>query len=377
MDEAKDKLEKGKEKKASENQKNASEKMKKMADDMENLFSMAMMKRVGEDIDKIRRLLDNLVDLSFRQEELIKEIEKISEKDPKFVTSTEELSNLKDEFKIIKDSLKAISNRQVAIKPFIIKETTSIETNLEAAIKNMADRKKGSSLVKQQYAMTHINNLALMLDESLDQMKNSLSSSGKGGMSCPNPGSGKSKSLDDIMKGQKNLQKGMQKGMNKGKQKGNKNKGGQSNGEWGDSEQLAKMAAMQYQLRMELQKLIEEMKGEGTGDKNLNKALEEMKKNEEDIINRKITIETINRQKDITVRLLKAKNAKMQREKEKRRESEEGVNNKKRTIENKQVEIDKINKKDIIFTKPVELNYYFNSVYKKYIYKLELEGKED
>jgi len=126
-----------------------------------------------------------------------------------------------------------------------------------------------------------------------------------------------------------------------------------------------------------LQKLIEEMKGEGTGDKNLNKALEEMKKNEEDIINRKITIETINRQKDITVRLLKAKNAKMQREKEKRRESEEGKNNKKRAIENKEVEIDKINKKDIIFTKPIELNYYFNSVYKKYIYKLELEGKED
>ncbi len=373
MEEAREKLEENKRKKASENQQKAADQMKKMAEDMKNMMSMAMMQRAGEDMDMIRRLLDNVVDLSFRQEELMKKIGRLSAKDPQSVSAKEEINDLKEEFKIIRDSLKAVGERQMFIKPFIIKETESIESDLTAAINDMANRKKGSSLSHQQYAMTHMNNLALMLDESLEQMKNSLSMNGKGGKSCPNPGQGKSNSLDEIMQQQKKLSEGLKKGEKKGKkpQKGNQ-KGGQDEGEWGNSEQLAKMAAMQYEIRQQLQQYLDELKAQGIGDKDLNQALEEMKKNEEDIINKKITRETINRQKDIEVRLLKAKNAKMQREKEKKRESKEGKNNVNRTVKEQEFLFKRKNEQDIIFTKPVELKYYYNKVYKKYMYKIEL-----
>jgi hypothetical protein len=370
---AKEELEKSKEKKASEKQKNAGEKMKKMAEDMENMMSMAMMERAGEDMDMIRRLLDNLVDLSFRQEKLIREIGKLSTKDPKFVTSTEDLQDLKDEFKVIKDSLRAIGQRQIAIKPFVIRETENIESDLSSAIRKMADRKKGESMSRQQYAMMHMNNLALMLEESLDQMKSSMSMGGKGSQSCPNPGKGNSQSLDDIMKGQKQLAKKMkEQGKKKGgKKKGGKEKGqGQKNGEWGDSEELARMAAIQYELRMLLQKYLDELKGQGLNSKELTEALKEMQKTEEDIINRKITQETIRRQKDIEVRLLKAKNAKMQREKENKREAREGKNSGKRKVDDIKFDLETINKDDIIFTKPLELKYYYNKIYKKYMYRI-------
>ena len=381
MQQAEDKLNKNKRKKASEKQKQAAGKMKKMAENMESMMSMAMMQRTGEDIEMIRRLLDNIIGLSFKQEDLIKFISGLSTKDPQFVSSTEEIKNIKDEFKILRDSLRAIGERQVAIKSYIIKETQKIESRLSSSINAMTNRKKGSSLSHQQYAMTNMNNLALMLDESLEQMKNSLSmmsSKGKGQKSCPNPGQGKGKgkgkgmSLENIMKQQQELSRGLQKGNKKGN-KNNNSKNGNGQGQLGNSEQLAKMAAMQYEIRLQLQKYLEDLKGQGIDDGGLNQAVEEMKKNENDIINKNITRETIKRQKDIEVRLLKAKNAKIQREKEKKRESREGINRKNRKIPEQKFMHKKDFEKDIILTKPVELKYYYNKIYKKYMYRIDLK----
>ena len=48
-----------------------------------------------------------------------------------------------------------------------------------------------------------------------------------------------------------------------------------------------------------------------------------MEKLEEDIVNKRITQQTINRNKDILSRMLKAENAQQEREKEEKRKSEE------------------------------------------------------
>jgi hypothetical protein len=381
MNEAKKKLNDDKKKKASENQKNASDKMKKMAENMESSMMSIKMQRTGEDMEMVKRLLDNLVDLSFRQESIMKTITKLSTKDPKFVTVTQNLNDIKDEFKIIQDSLRAIGKRQVMIRPFIIRETRNIELSLNYAIKKMADRRKGESLGHQQFAMTHMNNLALMLDESLEQMKNSMSmsssSSKTGQQACPNPGENNrgDNNFEQIMEMQKELSDGL-KQQGKGQQNGQQESNGNNSEEWGDSEKLAKMAALQYQIRLQLQKYLDELKKEGQNGKSIKDIIEEMKKNEEDIINRRITQETIERQKDIEVRLLKAKEAKLQREKEKRREAKEGKNrHRKQPPDN--IEFNKIKKaqEDILFLKPIKLNYYFNSLYKRYIYKLEIDTK--
>ena len=52
-----------------------------------------------------------------------------------------------------------------------------------------------------------------------------------------------------------------------------------------------------------------------------------MEKNEEDLINRNLNIETINRQQDILTRLLESEKAEREREYDKKRESNEAKEN--------------------------------------------------
>ncbi len=376
-------LEKHKRKKASESQKGAASKMKKMSESMMSMMSAAMQQRTGEDMDMIRRLLDNLMDLSFQLEDLNSAIAKTDASDPGFITGARELKKTKESFGIIRDSLRAIGRRQVFIQPFIIRESKSIESNMASAIGLMQDRKKGQSLAQQQYALTHVNNLALMLEEALEKMQQSMSmsSSNKSGKNaCPNPGKGAGKpSLKDIMQMQESLSNGLKKGQ-KGKGKkanqGKKEKGS-GQGENGNSAELARMAAMQYEIRQKLQEYMDELKSHGGNGNALNEVLKKMDKTEEDIINRNITRRTIERQNQIKVRLLKAKDAELQREKEKRRESQEGKNNPNRNFtKNLKYKKSQTGQEGIILLKPVELNYYLKSVYKKYLYKIELENEK-
>ena len=376
-------LEKNKRKKASESQSGAASKIKKMSESMMSMMSAAMQQRTGEDMDMIRRLLDNLMDLSFQLEGLNSTIAKTDANDPGFITSARELRKTKESFGIIRDSLKAIGLRQVFIQPFIIRESKSVETNMVSAIGLMQDRKKGQSLAQQQYALTHVNNLALMLEEALEKMQQSMSmsSSNKSGKNaCPNPGKGAGKpSLKDIMQMQESLSNGLKKGQ-KGKGKksdpGKKEQGGEQ-GENGNSAELARMAAMQYEIRQKLQEYMDELKSNGGNGNALNEVLKNMDKTEEDIVNRNITRQTIERQNQIKVRLLKAENAELQREKEKRRESQEGKNNTDRNFtKNLKYKKSQTGQEGIILLKPIELNYYLKSVYKKYLYKIELENEK-
>ena len=107
----------------------------------------------------------------------------------------------------------------------------------------------------------------------------------------------------------------------------------------------------------------------------MNKLIEEMKKTEDDIINRRITQETLERQKQIEVRLLKSENARLEREKEKKRESKEG---KSRNTGNQNIDLKYNTKSDIqeeiLITAPIEMSPYYRELLKKYIYKLEKEN---
>jgi hypothetical protein len=372
MDQAQENIQKGKKNKASENQDSAGDKMKEMADGLSVMMDAAMEERMGEDIEQVKNMLDNLLDLSFAQESLIRDLHITTKNDPKNADIRDQQKGLKDDFVIINDSLISMSKRQVAIKPFIVKESGKISSHIEKALSNLQEQNKGKASGEQQYAMTSMNNLSLMLSESLDQMKQSMQMSGsqKGGSKCKNPGKGKSPSMSEIMKQQKGMNDGM-----KGKTKKNGLDG--KNGLNGKSEELARMAATQGEIRRMLQEFIEELESEGGNGSALNKLVEEMNKSEEDIINRRITQETIERQKNIETRLLKSQKALQEREKEKKRESKEGKNrnsgNQNSKLEYKE---DKLNQEEILITTPIEVSPYYRKLLKEYLYKLEKE-KED
>ena len=134
------------------------------------------------------------------------------------------------------------------------------------------------------------------------------------------------------------------------------------------------MAAAQGEIRRMLQEFIEQLEAEGGNGNALNKLAEEMKKSEEDIINRRITQETLERQKDIETRLLKSQKALQEREKEKKRESKEGKNRKTGNLnDEKEYKTTKTQQEEILITVPLEVSPYYRNLLKEYLYKLEKE----
>ncbi len=365
MDNASENLEKGKKNKASESQENAGDKMGEMADGLSAMMQSAMDARMGEDIDQIKNMLDNLLDLSFNQERLINELNKTKKNDPKNADIRDDQKGIRDDFEIINDSLISMSKRQASIQPFVVKESGKINKHIDRVLTMLQEQNKGKAAAEQQYAMTSMNNLALMLVESLEQMKESMEMSSS--KSCKNPGKGKKPSMSEIMGEQEGLNKGMK---GKAKKDGLKGKKGLNS----KSEELARMAAAQGEIRRMLQEFIEQLEGEGGNGDALSKLAEEMKKSEEDIINRRVTQETIVRQNDIETRLLKSQKALLEREKEKKRESKEGKKRKTSNLNNK-IEYKKTNTKqeEILLTVPIEVRPYYRTLLKEYLYKLENE----
>ena len=89
---------------------------------------------------------------------------------------------LQDDSKIIEDSLIALSKRVFEIESFVTRELGQMKKYMNESTNTIKQRRIGQTTGKQQMAMTSMNNLALMLAESLKNMQNDMnsSSSGKG-----------------------------------------------------------------------------------------------------------------------------------------------------------------------------------------------------
>jgi hypothetical protein len=288
-----------------------SNKLKKMQEDEE------------EQEDKInsselRQLLENLLSVSFEQEKIMKELRGISTINPDYVLKIQKQKNIQVNFKLIEDSLYSLSKRVPQIQSTANKEVQIINLNVKNALENLADRKTAEANRDQQYAMTSINNLALMLTEVLDQLEKAQQN-GKSG------GKGKKKqSLSQLSKMQEQLNKNMQKARDEMQKQGQQKQGNQKGNM---SENFAKMAREQQMIRQSMQEInrLENKDGQG-GLGNLEKIIKEMEQTETDLVNKRIKEETLERQKEILSKLLDAEKAENERDEEEKRESTEGKN---------------------------------------------------
>lgn len=341
-------LQNNKNKKASESQKKAAEEMKKMQQQMESAMSSMSMEQNQEDMNAIRQLLENLIKLSLDQEDLMQQLASTRTADPKFLKLAQEQRKLEDDAKVIEDSLLALSKRQIAIQSIVNQEIGKVKANMAGAKENMEERNIGAARTNQQYVMTSLNNLALLLDQALQQMQSQARSQSQssGSGSCNNPGGkGKGKkgetpsqSMESIRKMQEELAKTLEQmkknmeGQNPNGQKPGQKPGqmpglGQPGQGGMSAQEMAELAAKQEALRKKLDELGNKMNEDGSGSGNgLKKIAEEMEKNEKDIVNLNITRETMMRQQEIMTKLLESEKALREKEQDEKRESNEAKN---------------------------------------------------
>lgn len=332
LNKAVENLKKGNQKRGKQSQQNAQQKMKELSKKMEQMMMEMKQKSMGEDMETIRTLMRNTIKLSFDQEKLMKEFENISKDDPKFIDLIQKQKDLKEKLQKVKDSLYALSKRQIMIQSFVNKELGEIDKNMEKALESMLalntiartrKRDKDEAISRQQYIMKGLNNIALMLSESMEKMKQKMrKQSGKmSKKSCKNPKPGKGKSLKEMQKELNKKLEQMRKEMKQGTKKGKEGKS--------MSEKFARAAAKQRAIRKKLEEIRKKMQSEGKEtDKSIGETLKEMEKTEEDLVNKILNSKTIKRQEEIETRLLEHQEAKRQQEHEKERKAEEAKNEK-------------------------------------------------
>lgn len=348
---------------------NAAQKQHKAAELMEQLAQqLKESQQQGEDEEEktnaaeLRKILENLLSISFAQEKVMLSLKKTSNNDPSYVGNVQQQNTIKDNMKTIADSLFSLSKRVPQIQSTVNSEVEKINFNIEKSIDFLGDRRTSEANRSQQFAMTSINNLALMLNEALEQLQKQKSQSG---------GKGKKQSMKDLQKMQEQLNQKMQNARDKMQKEGNM--GTVPKGQM--SQEFAKMAQQQQMIREALQKVNKEQNKDGKGPLgNLNQLAEEMKKTELDLVNKKIVEETMNRQKNLNTKLLDADKAQREQDEHSKRES----NVAKQFPPSYKKMMDKYIKQqqgesELIQKLPPNLNYYYKNKIAEYFKLLNLQ----
>jgi hypothetical protein len=346
--------------------------MKKLASEMEAMQSDMYTEELGENIETLREILENLLQLSFDQEALISRTSETSTMDPQYPQIIEAQKRIKDDLVMVEDSLWALSKRQQMIEPFVTREIQDINLYVEKALEDLVERRKGPAGEDQQFVMTSMNDLALLLSEALNQMMNAMQMQSAGSCKKGNPKPGKGAAS---MKNMRQLQQQLNEQIKKMKEGEPKKPSQSENGRNpASSEGFARMAAQQEAIRRMMEQYQQEMKEQGMGNsQELRDMMQEMEKTEAELVNKIVTQQTLERLKDIETRLLKHEKAELKREQEEQRESKEGKSFNNRNLD-EFLEYNKLKNKEVelLRTVPPNLRPFYKEKVNQYFYYFDL-----
>ncbi len=338
--------------KAGKAQQGASDQMKKLADKLQSMQSMMMQSSMSMNLNQLRDILDNLIKLSFAQEKIMNDFRAVQQSDPRFLELSQQQLKIKDDAKVIQDSLISLSKEDFRIQSIVTRKVDEMNQYLDETVEAIKERNKAEAVGKQQFSMTTINDLALMLDDVMSQMMDAM---GKGG---GQPQNSRVPSMSE-------LQQQLGEKINELKKSG---KSGRQL-----SEELAKMAEEQERIRQMLGEMEEDMKKGNSGNEgqSLKEIKEKMEQNELDLVNKRLTDQLIQRQKEIMTRLLEAENAQKERELDDEREAERSQKIEK-SIPGEFEEYIKAKEKEIelLKTVPLKLNPYYKKEVNEYFKRL-------
>lgn len=334
MEEASEQMDQQQKDKASKSQKSAANKLSQAAQEMRKQQKQMQSEQQEEDMEALRQLLENLVVVSHDEEKLLKEVKGIDINAPRYVTLMQDQQKIRRQSVMIADSLYALASRIFSLKSYVTRQINEVNRNISVAISELEERNTFKAAGYQQYVMTGYNNLALMLSEAFSDMQQQMASQQqnqdpnsppklcKGG-SCSKPGTGKKKS-NSLSQMQKQLNDRMTKA---GSQPNSSSKPGEKPGDKagsrGMSKEFAEMAAEQADIRRKLEEMniLENKEGKGrSGD--LGELIDLMDRTEKDLVNKRLTNEMLQRQQQISVKLLEAEKARKQQGEEEKRESQ-------------------------------------------------------
>jgi hypothetical protein len=342
LDKANENLKQFQEGEAKESQKKSARKMKEMSGKMQKAMLDMEGESIEENMEDLRKILENLLLFSFKQEEVMNKFSVISTAHPDFGKDLKKQNDIRSYFEHIDDSLYVLSMRLPKISIKIQDDLSVAHYNLEQSLENFSEDRFDYGISNQRYVMTAANNLADYLSSMLNSMKNASMKMGKG------KEKGMGFSLPDIIKKQGEVSEKMKQGMKKGENKsggkkgdGDKKPGGKlasdKNGQKGENGkegkggvsenddldgELYEIYKQQSRLRQQLQEAIKEVKnGVLGGNGEAKKALKTMEQLENEILEKGFNAETIQKMQQLNYDLLKLEKASLEQGQDNKRKA--------------------------------------------------------
>lgn len=291
--------------KSKQQQNRAIQKMQEMQQQMENMQGSMSMEIDMQNLESLRQIIHGLIKLSYDEENLMKEFSQLEQNDPRFNSLAQQQLRIKDDVKVLEDSLLALGKRDPMMGSFVTREITELNEHLDKTIEAYRERRRPQISTEMQMSMTSINNLALMLDSHFDMLMQMMANArAKGGK--PGKKKGNQPSLGEM---QQQLN-------NKIEQLKNSGKGGREL-----SEELAEMAAEQERIRRALKEMQDKMK-QNSGHAPGSDLPDKMEDTEIDLVNKRLTDQLIQRQREILTRLLETEKSLREQDMDEERKGE-------------------------------------------------------
>lgn len=360
MQNSKDQLQKKNRKKAGSSMKETSEKMKNTAFAMQQMLNSNMMKQNLENIENLRQILSNLVYLSFEQESVLDKLSGISANDPVLNELNRQQRRIKDQSQIVKDSLYALAKRTPQINSLVNNELISMELHLDKSLDEMSEGLYPNARASQQYVMTATNNLALMLNEALDNLEKMMANAQPGDQQCENPGQGK-KGMNLLKQESESIKQQLQQMIEQMKS--------------GNSQQMGKQMGQSLMQHEMMQQMLRQIMNNGTVGSGTRKVLQEiddlLEQNRRQLMNKNVNSQMVMRQNQIATRLLEAEKAEMEREFEDERESRSAEDFQSNPVEFFEYQDKKNTTLEYLNRNSHQLNNFYNNKYKQYLNNIQ------
>ncbi len=230
LDAALNELDKSNNSEATKKQKTAATMLKNLADKMSSEAGGGGggdMEQLEEDLEMLRQILDNLVLFSLNQEDTMNSFRKSTSNDPNYSNHVRRQNVLREHFEHIDDSLFAVSSRNPKMGLEINDLISDIDYDIALALDKITDNHTGQGVTSLQFAVTHSNDLALLLSKSLQEM-DQQSKPGKSGESKKKNNGFQ---LPDIIKKQESLNKAIEQMLQSQQKQAGDSKKEQSGGE--------------------------------------------------------------------------------------------------------------------------------------------------
>ena len=332
---------------------------------LDQMLAMNQQKESMENIRDLQQILDNLVYLSLRQEMLHDQVRAITDSDPRLTEVRKDQDRLIKQSGVVKDSLFAVAKRTPEIGNVVAKELVKLEFSMDRALSELVESRFGTAVSHQQMAMTAANNMALFLNEALNNLQKQMASSMPGDQQCDKPGSGQGNNMNMLKDAQQGIKEQLQ-------QMIEQMKSGESGGM---SEQIGKTLAQQEMMQQMIRQLMMDSDVGSSAKEQLEQINQLLEQNNVDLANKQITATMISRQNLILNKLLKAEKAEMERDVEDERESktvdENFYSNPIEFFEYKQQEKEL---QDVIERNAYQLRIFYDRKYREYINNLRKEN---